>query len=581
MGWLEGIRRIYKPLRWLLVGFLLLLVAVPLLQQCVLGALQGKSCKWQPTWSFFTANYLWIVPLLLLLVLLLIISRRAKLHYEVRQRKEEHLRQEHEHQEGRFRQARERFNFDPLPANKLQPEDLGFHVLESSKSELEETLAQNQRPFHEHSYIPRKAVPYHLRGKEYAQPQYTEDELVKLLQDGKGIILQGPPTDGKSRTLYEIARNTGDYLIVSPKVGEVPTEEDIDLLFNGHKVVLLLDNLTNYVGAELNLEEVGKSLTRQQVSWVVASTCRDGPELESVRNAETNGLKNFYENIPTKLKLQQFSAEEKGRLAHNIGKRWEPGQSDSYPTPGSITMEEYKRYMRERFERDLSGQQQDTLRALKLLSRAGILPLTHRRIKALLEDEHLFGWRDFHLRRDCLDKLREYAFIGRPPAPEVVQPEPAYLADDVVTYVEGTEPEQDFDALMDVLEELKDDAGLFYLGHTYHTSLENEQKALEAYDVALEIRPNNVDALFNRGSVLDILGRHEEAIESYDAALEIRSDYVEFLVNKGFLLLRLDRKNEAMKSLCRAWHQRERLPDKGNLLANIFTTSGITPEECA
>jgi len=47
-------------------------------------------------------------------------------------------------------------------------------------------------------------------------------------------------------------------------VGEVPSDEYIALLLKGRKIVPLLDNLTDYVGAELNLEELGKSLTRQQ-----------------------------------------------------------------------------------------------------------------------------------------------------------------------------------------------------------------------------------------------------------------------------------------------------------------------------
>jgi tetratricopeptide (TPR) repeat protein len=312
----------------------------------------------------------------------------------------------------------------------------------------------------------------------------------------------------------------------------------------------------------------------------LASTCRDGPELESVRKAETNGLKTFYESIPTKLKLLEMTTAEKGRLAHNIGREWEPEQSEDYPTPGSITMEEYKAYMRERFERDLSRLQQDTLRVVKLLSRAGILPLTHPRIKALLEEEGLFDWRDFHLRRDCLDKLREYAFIGSAPSPEVVRPEPAYLADDVVTYTEGKEPEQDFDVLMHVLRELGDDAGLFYLGNTYYSSLQNMQKAIEAYDAALEIRPEDAEALNNKGNALVAMGDNEGALRAYDAALEIRPDYADALYNKIATLLMQEREEEAIEQLCQAWRNREYLSDRGVSLAQLFEYVGKEPEEC-
>jgi hypothetical protein len=83
----------------------------------------------------------------LVLVGLLIASWRAERHYQARQLQQE--RSEH---------ARERFSFDPLPASKLRPEDLNFHVEESGEPELEVTLAQVERPFHEHAYIGRRAI---------------------------------------------------------------------------------------------------------------------------------------------------------------------------------------------------------------------------------------------------------------------------------------------------------------------------------------------------------------------------------------------------------------------------------------
>jgi hypothetical protein len=286
---------------------------------------------------------------------------------------------------------------------------------------------------------------------------------VELLRNGKGFTLQGQPTDGKSRTIYEVIRRMDGYHVVSPKLKDGLSHEDIGLLLKGRKIVLLLDDLTNYVGAGLDLRELGKSLNRNQVSWVVASTCRDGPQLESVRTAQTEGLGTFYENIPLKLKLLELTTAEKGLLAQNIGREWDSGEGEQYPTPGSITMENYKIYMHERFEsKHLSPVQRDALRALKLLSRAGILPITHRQVAAVLEAERLFDWRDVHLQRDCLNGLRDNSFIRLAPEREVVQPEPAYLTDDVVPYTEGKEPEQDFDELMQILEHIQDATGLFF-----------------------------------------------------------------------------------------------------------------------
>jgi tetratricopeptide (TPR) repeat protein len=442
-------------------------------------------------------------------------------------------------------QARQPFEL-MKPVSKLRPEDLRFHPVERGDLEIEEVVAQDQRPYHEHAYVPRTAVEYAARGKPDPQPQYTEERLVELLRSGKGFTLQGPPTTGKCRILYEVIRHLDGYDVVSPKLKDGPGDEDIGLLLKARKVVLLLDDLTNYAGAALDLHELGKSFNRNRVRWVVASTCRDGPQLESVRNARKVGLKAFYKDIPLKLKLLDLTAAEKERVARDVGREWTSGSSEQYPTPGSITMQNYTRYMHERFETSLTPVQRDALRALKLLSRAGILPITHRQVEAVLEAGRLFDWRGVHLQRDCLNGLRDNSFIRLAPDQNEVRPKPAYLTDDVVPYTEGKEPEQDFDALMQVLEHVEDTTGLFILGYTYTMNLRTFHKAIEAYDAALALRP----------------------------------DYPVALNNKAVVLLRQEREEEALDHLCKSWERRERLPDGGAALAELFAYLGREPGEC-
>jgi len=77
----------------------------------------------------------------------------------------------------------------------------------------------------------------------------------------------------------------------------------------------------------------------------------------------------------------------------------------------------------------------DTQRALKLLSAAGILPITHRRIEAVLR--RVFGRHGIHL-YDHLRILAKESFLQDWDAREgTVQPEPAYLRDTVTTYIEA------------------------------------------------------------------------------------------------------------------------------------------------
>ena len=48
--------------------------------------------------------------------------------------------------------------------------------------------------------------------------------------------------------------------------------------------------------------------------------------------------------------------------------------------------------------------------------------------------------------------------------------------------------------------------------------------AIASYDKALEIKPDDHEAWYNRGVALGNLGRLDDAIASYDKALEFKPD---------------------------------------------------------
>ena len=73
-----------------------------------------------------------------------------------------------------------------------------------------------------------------------------------------------------------------------------------------------------------------------------------------------------------------------------------------------------------------------------------------------------------------------------------------------------------------------------------------------AYDKALAVKPDIVEALSNRGIVLADLNRFEEAVESYDRALAIKPDYAEALNNRAAALMELGRLDEALANYSRA-----------------------------
>ena len=53
--------------------------------------------------------------------------------------------------------------------------------------------------------------------------------------------------------------------------------------------------------------------------------------------------------------------------------------------------------------------------------------------------------------------------------------------------------------------------------------MQKKEEAIECYDKVLEIEPNDADALYNKGTILDELGKNEEAQRCFECVKEIES----------------------------------------------------------
>jgi tetratricopeptide (TPR) repeat protein len=84
------------------------------------------------------------------------------------------------------------------------------------------------------------------------------------------------------------------------------------------------------------------------------------------------------------------------------------------------------------------------------------------------------------------------------------------------------------------------------VGGAFYT-LKDHDNAIVFYDKALEISPNNVDILNNKGLALSAIGRNEEAIECYDKAIEIEPQNIAPYINKVFALADLGRNEQAIE----------------------------------
>ncbi len=69
-------------------------------------------------------------------------------------------------------------------------------------------------------------------------------------------------------------------------------------------------------------------------------------------------------------------------------------------------------------------------------------------------------------------------------------------------------------------------------------ALENYTFALESYDQALKLDPQNVRALVGRGDALRRMGQQEPALESYNSALELDPGNIRALEGKGDVLFK-------------------------------------------
>ena len=66
---------------------------------------------------------------------------------------------------------------------------------------------------------------------------------------------------------------------------------------------------------------------------------------------------------------------------------------------------------------------------------------------------------------------------------------------------------------------------MFNKGYVNYVYLEDNQAALEYFNQALAVNPNYLDALYNKGRVLEQMGDYSQAIEIYKDVLKTQPDY--------------------------------------------------------
>jgi len=81
---------------------------------------------------------------------------------------------------------------------------------------------------------------------------------------------------------------------------------------------------------------------------------------------------------------------------------------------------------------------------------------------------------------------------------------------------------------------------------------EEYELALEAFDKAIELKPDDADVWSNKGVTLGKLGRYDEALKAHDKAIELKPDLAEAWYNKACAYSRKGDKENALKNLSKA-----------------------------
>lgn len=351
----------------------------------------------------------------------------------------------------RARQHREEFDLF-VPSERLRPEHLRFQVVR--RNDRKNNLSK--RIYVENTYISRTIIPYSERGMTEPPGARSELQLVSLLQQGKSFLLVGRPTEGKTRTLLEISRRLEGFVVVQPG-DRFPSKEAFALL-KKRNVLCLFDDINLAVEREIDLLRFYERIAAVANTCVIAAACRDGVELSAVElQLTTSSLHKLYEGIQDKYILRRATQEELAKLGQILGHKV-TGMEFSF---GDVSMRGDFAAMEHRLGH-FTPETRDSLWSLQLLSAAGVEPLYHRRIQALMTG--LFGYSEFSKAqiRDCLTFLSENSFILSSGEADPVVPEAAFVSGQQVArlYRSGIRPNQDFDALQEILRITNDAIGL-------------------------------------------------------------------------------------------------------------------------
>jgi tetratricopeptide (TPR) repeat protein len=171
-------------------------------------------------------------------------------------------------------------------------------------------------------------------------------------------------------------------------------------------------------------------------------------------------------------------------------------------------------------------------------------------IKAVRDEQRLFyrARRDLLMSKALVERMTPKGMIAMS-APQLPAPERETLR--IAT------------TLLNQLEAAKSFADRFLRANAFYAA-GDYAKALEEYDAAVQLRPDDPVVLNNRGVTLHHLERDEEAFADFNRSLQLHPDHPGYLALRGGSLFLLERYGEALADLNRSLELR---PDDPSTLS--------------
>lgn len=105
-----------------------------------------------------------------------------------------------------------------------------------------------------------------------------------------------------------------------------------------------------------------------------------------------------------------------------------------------------------------------------------------------------------------------------------------------------------------------------------HAKRGSPRDAIFYFDKVLEVEPNHVNALANKGNALGKLGKYDQAITCYDIILKDKPEHTTSLLNKGLALHYLGRYEQAITCYDKIL---SRTPDNASTLYHKACTKSL------